>query len=76
MFPRWDQSTILKTHLFRARYAQPVIFTGYSKIVPEYETPVDNFYLASMAQIFPEDRGQNYAIKMGIEIAHLIMDRV
>jgi protoporphyrinogen oxidase len=75
MFPHWNPSTTLKTHLFRARHAQPVIFKGYSKIVPEYETPVDNFYLASMAQIFPEDRGQNYAIKMGREIAHLIMDR-
>lgn len=31
-----------------------------------------NLYLASMAQIYPEDRGQNYAIRSGIEIAQII----
>lgn len=29
-------------------------------------------YLASMAQIYPEDRGQNYAIRAGLEAAEMI----
>ncbi|MCK5188325.1 MAG: FAD-dependent oxidoreductase, partial [Deltaproteobacteria bacterium] len=46
IFPKWDESTIIKTHLNRARYVQPVIFTGYSEIVPQFKTPIDNLYLA------------------------------
>jgi protoporphyrinogen oxidase len=71
-FPKWDESTIIKTHLNRARYVQPVIFTGYSEIVPQFKTPIDNLYLARMAQIYPEDRGQNYAVKMGEKIARIV----
>jgi protoporphyrinogen oxidase len=75
MFPQFNPAGIIHSQVHRARFAQPVIVTGYSKIRPEFETPVKNLYLASMAQIFPEDRGQNYAIRMGKQIAGLIHDR-
>ena len=72
MFPQWDRSTIRAVRVNRARYVQPVICTGYSRILPPLKTPVENLYLASMAQIFPEDRGQNYAVKMGRRVAGLV----
>jgi protoporphyrinogen oxidase len=75
MFPQFDPAGILRSEVHRARYAQPVIVTGYSKIRPEFQTPVKNLYLAGMAQIFPEDRGQNYAVRMGKQMAGLIHDR-
>jgi protoporphyrinogen oxidase len=72
MFPLWDEAGLKRYHISRAAYAQPVVFTGYSKILPDFKTPVNNLYLASMAQIYPEDRGQNYSIRMGRRIAELL----
>jgi protoporphyrinogen oxidase len=72
MFPQWNRSTIINIRVNRARYVQPVICTGYSRILPPLKTPIENLYLASMAQIYPEDRGQNCAVKMGKTVAHLV----
>ena len=72
MFPQWDKTTIVNVQVNRARYVQPVICTGYSQSIPRFKTPIDNVYLASMAQIYPEDRGQNNAIKMGKTIARIV----
>ena len=36
------------------------------------KTPVENLFLASMAQIYPEDRGQNYAVRLGIQVADMV----
>lgn len=72
LFPQWDRSSILTVQVNRARDVQPVVCRGYSRIIPPLTTPIDNLYLASMAQIYPEDRGQNYAIRMGRRIARLV----
>lgn len=74
MFPDFDRSSILRSHVFRSRFAQPVIGTGYSAIRPAVTTPIRNLYLGCMAQIFPEDRGQNYAVRLGRQIAGIIHD--
>ena len=38
---------------------------NYSGLIPASETPIDGVYLSTMAQIYPEDRGINYAIREG-----------
>lgn len=73
MFPGWDRSSIKAAHVSRAEFAQPVVTLGYSKAKPEYASPYKNLYTASMAHIYPEDRGQNYAIRSGLEVAELII---
>ncbi len=75
IFPRFDPSDIINTRVSRERFAQPVIVTNYSAVVPDYQLPVENLYLACMAQIFPEDRGQNYAIRIGRHVADLVHGR-
>jgi protoporphyrinogen oxidase len=72
MYPTWQAADIKKIHIHRARFTQPVVMQEYSKVVPDYQTPVPNLFLASMAQIYPEDRGQNYAVKMGRAIADIV----
>lgn len=72
VFPDFNEDWIIKTHLNRASDSQPVVRTGYSKLIPEFETPMKGLYLASMAQIYPEDRGQNYAVRSGLEAADVI----
>ncbi len=73
IFADLQDSDIKAAHLSRARYTQPVVVKNYSQMVPEFRTPVSNLYLASMAQIYPEDRGQNYAVRMGEQIAKHIL---
>lgn len=65
MFPDFEPSWIEATHVWKARYSQPVVEMHYSAKIPPFETPVENLYLASMAQIYPEDRGTNYAVREG-----------
>ncbi|WP_317932087.1 NAD(P)/FAD-dependent oxidoreductase [Halioxenophilus sp. WMMB6] len=72
MFPDFDSSWVLATHLYKAEHSQPIVEKNYSTLIPDHRTPVNNVYLASMAQIYPEDRGTNYAIREGAKIAHFI----
>jgi protoporphyrinogen oxidase len=73
MFPAFDENQVIKYQVRRARYAQPVIGTNYSKVMPEIRTPVPNLYLACMAQIYPEDRGMNYAVRLGKSAAARVL---
>jgi len=73
--PRFEADWILKKTIERAEYAQPIIPAGYSRLLPPLETPVPGLYSACMAQIYPEDRGQNYAVRIGREAAELLTRR-
>lgn len=69
IFPAFRREWVRKTVISRSSYAQPVITRNYSVLVPSLKTPAEGIYLASMAQVYPEDRGMNYAVKLGIEAA-------
>ena len=71
--PKFEETWIKRLHHFRADYAQPVVTCGYRQSLPAMKTPVDNLYLCTMAQIFPEDRGQNYAVQYGDRVATVMM---
>ena len=58
--------------MWRARYAQPVVECGYRRLIPSVRTPVQGLYLATMAQIYPQDRGTNYAVRQGREAARTV----
>lgn len=72
MFPDFEQSWILDSHVWRAQYSQPIVERCYSSMIPETETMIDGMFLASMAQVYPEDRGTNYAIREGRSIGHRV----
>jgi len=65
MFPEFRRDWILGAHVWRARFSQPIVVRHYSRLIPEVETPVAGLYLSTMAQVYPEDRGTNYAIREG-----------
>jgi hypothetical protein len=54
---------------WRERYTQPVIGLRYSQLKPAFQTPVENLWLSCMAQVYPQDRGMNYAIVYGQKVA-------
>jgi protoporphyrinogen oxidase len=63
IFPQFSEHWIEKYYIFRDRYAQPIITTNYSKIKPDFTTPIKDLYIANMCHIYPEDRGMNYAVE-------------
>lgn len=73
MFPDLDRNWIQNYHLWRARWSQPVVEKHYSQLIPSENTGVDGFHICSMAQIYPEDRGTNYAIRNGKVLAHKLI---
>lgn len=68
IFPEFTDDWLIKAHVWRAEYSQPVITKNYSEFIPPSELPVKGLWLATMAQIYPEDRGTNYAVKFGREV--------
>lgn len=65
MFPKIERSWVIEYAVWRSEYAQPVTERNYSQYVPGQETPYENGMISTMAQIYPEDRGTNYAIREG-----------
>lgn len=72
--PKFEDSWILARHVFRAAYAQPVVPPLYSRLLPPFTTPVPGLYHCCMAQIYPEDRGQNYAVRAGSQAARQLLE--
>jgi protoporphyrinogen oxidase len=71
--PAFDESWVKERWVFSAPYAQPVVTQDYPRHIPPHETPLANVYLANMFQVYPQDRGQNYSIRMGDKVAKLMM---
>lgn len=74
MFPDMSEDWIVDSATWKARYAQPVTEKNYSKYVPGSETPYENALISTMAQIYPEDRGTNYAIREGSKSAKVLLN--
>lgn len=72
--PEFDSSWIQNTWVFRERAAQPIVPLNYSQIIPPHRTPLGGLYLANTTQIYPEDRGTNYSVRLGNDIAKIVDD--
>ena len=72
--PDFDESWILETHHQKVSAAQPVIGTDYTSRLPDHRTPFSGVYLANTTQVYPEDRGTNYSVRMGRRVAEMAME--
>jgi protoporphyrinogen oxidase len=71
--PSFNRDWIRKVWVFRAPYAQPVPFLNHSERIPALSTPLPGVYWASMSQVYPWDRGTNFAIEIGRRVAAMMM---
>lgn len=71
--PDFDLSWVRNYWLFKAAYAQPVPALNHSQHIPSIETPLPGLYFASMSQVYPWDRGTNFAVEIGRRAARLMM---
>ncbi len=72
--PNFEPDWVRKTWLFRTAYAQPVPLVGHSKNIPDIRTPIQGIYFASMSQVYPWDRGTNFAVEIGRKAARLMLE--
>jgi protoporphyrinogen oxidase len=62
--PDLVRAWITQVWAFAAPYAQPIVTVDYASRIPPFETPVEGLWTASMFQVYPHDRGQNYSIEL------------
>ena len=70
--PDFSAAWVQESWVFRTPAAQPVVGLNYSDRRPDHRTPVPGVYLASMSQIYPEDRGTNYGVALGEQVSGLV----
>jgi len=71
--PRFKRDWVNESWLFRVPYAQPVPFVNHSANIPSLQTPMTNLFFASMSQVYPWDRGTNYAVELSRRTAKIMM---
>lgn len=62
--PAWDRTWLTDAWSFAAPFAQPIVTVDYRDHIPGFRTPVPGLLIASMFQVYPHDRGQNYSIAL------------
>jgi len=72
--PDFNRDWIRKTWLHRAKYAQPVPLVNHSKNIPDIRTPIPGLYFASMSQVYPWDRGTNFAVEISRQAASMMLE--
>jgi protoporphyrinogen oxidase len=71
--PQFDRRWVKETWLWRTAYAQPVPSVNHSRNIPAIRTPLRGLYFASMSQVYPWDRGTNFAVEIGRKAAQMAL---
>ncbi|HEU4746204.1 MAG TPA: FAD-dependent oxidoreductase, partial [Anaerolineales bacterium] len=73
--PAFERDWVKKVWVNKTNYAQPVPLVDHSKNIPAIQTPIEGLYFASMSQVYPWDRGTNFAVEIGRRAARMIMGK-
>jgi protoporphyrinogen oxidase len=71
--PEFRPDWVKGSWLFKAEYAQPVPLVRHSRNIPSVRTPLSGLYFACMSQVYPWDRGMNYAVRQAREAARMMI---
>ena len=71
--PAFNRNWVNKIWVSKTSYAQPIPLLNHSANIPPIETPIPNLYFASMSQVYPWDRGTNFAVEIGRRAAKLML---
>jgi protoporphyrinogen oxidase len=67
--PDFTPDWVKRRWRFAEPAAQPVVLTGHRRRMPPLATGARGLVLANTTQVYPEDRGTNYAVRLGGEAA-------
>ncbi len=71
--PDFKPDWVRQSWLHRTTYAQPVPLVNHSQNIPAIRTPLAGLYFASMSQVYPWDRGTNYAVQIARRAARQML---
>jgi protoporphyrinogen oxidase len=71
--PDFSSEWVKQSWLFRTRYAQPIPLVNHGENIPAIRTPIPGLYFASMSQVYPWDRGTNFAVEIGRRAAGMMI---
>jgi protoporphyrinogen oxidase len=72
--PNFNPDWVRQSWLFRTAYAQPVPLVNHSMNIPDIKTPIPGLYFASMSQVYPWDRGTNFAVQIARKAARMMLE--
>jgi protoporphyrinogen oxidase len=67
--PSFSPAWVKRAWRFSEPAAQPIVTVGYADRIPPLRTPAPGLVLANTTQVYPEDRGTNYAVRLGEQAA-------
>lgn len=70
--PAFQPEWVRAYWLHRETYAQPIVPVNHSRNIPSIATPLPGLFWASMSQVYPWDRGTNYAVELGRRAARVM----
>jgi protoporphyrinogen oxidase len=70
----FELAWVTDSWLFKAPFAQPIVTRDYAQNIPPHETPMRGLFLANMFQVFPQDRGQNYSIRLAENVVRNLLE--
>ena len=70
--PAFAPEQVRERWIFREPHAQPIVDVGYRRRIPPLDTGVPGLWLANTTQVYPEDRGTNYAVRLGNLVAEAV----
>lgn len=71
--PDFEADWVTGSWLVKTNYAQPVPLLNHSRNIPSIETPLKGLYFASMSQVYPWDRGTNFAVEIARRAAAIML---
>jgi protoporphyrinogen oxidase len=71
--PAFSPDWVRRFWVFQEPAAQPVVTVGYHERIPPLATGVPGLFLANTTQVYPEDRGTNYGVRLGNQAAEALM---
>ena len=71
--PKFELDWVKKIWVSKTNYAQPIPLVNHSKNIPAIETPLKGLFFASMSQVYPWDRGTNFAVEIGRRAAKILI---
>jgi protoporphyrinogen oxidase len=71
--PKFERDWVRKIWVSKTAYAQPIPLVNHSGNIPDIRTPLQGLYFASMSQVYPWDRGTNFAVEIGRRAARKML---
>ena len=73
--PQFSRGWVQNRWLFSEPHAQPIVTIGYRDRMPALDTGIPGLVLANTTQIYPEDRGTNYSVRLGWDAAATLLSQ-